>query len=163
MLQIFPNKSAVISAIIEKMHKDFYASGFLYNPQSQQILLQQPITADENSQWGLLENEVVGGGFGEETFKELVLRHLNVKLSLRKIFYIYTRYASGTEKNHSIYYAEVRKLRKSLQSKKHRFNWFTFKQIYKLNIPEQVEHDIMVGKRVIDSEVRRSLGQQTIG
>lgn len=145
------------------MHKDFYASGFLYNPQSQQILLQQQITADENSPWGLLENEVVNGDFGEKVFKDLIQKHLKVRVSLKNILYIYTRYAEGTDKNHSIYYVEVRRLRKKLSSKKFRFAWFTFKQVGKLNISEQVEHDIMVGKRVIDSAVRKSLGQQTIG
>ncbi len=145
------------------MHKDFYASGFLYNPQSQQILLQQQITADENSQWGLLEHEVTNGSSGEEVFKDLVLKHLNVKIGLKNILYVYTRFSTETNKDHSIYYAEVRKLKKQLSSKKFRFAWFTFKQICKLNISEQVEHDVMVGKRVIDSSIRRSLGQQTIG
>jgi hypothetical protein len=145
------------------MHKDFYASGFLYNPQSQQILLQQPSAAEDNGPWGLLEDEVDSGSFGEQTFKDLVEKNLKAKLSLKKILYIYTRFANGTEKDHSIYYAEVKKLRKNIVSKKHKFAWFGFKQIHKLNLSEQTRHDIMVGQRVIDSATRKSLGQQTIG
>jgi hypothetical protein len=145
------------------MHKDFYASGFLYNPQSQQILLQKQITDDDNTPWGLLEDEVVDGSFGEEAFKKLVLKHLNVKLNLKKILYVYTRYAERTNKDHSIYYAETRKIQKKLLSKRLKFAWFDFKHIHKLNLSEQAKHDIMVGQRVIDSATRRSLGQQTIG
>jgi hypothetical protein len=145
------------------MHKDFYASGFLYNPLSQQILLQQQTAADENSPWGLLESEVTNGSCGEETFRNLISKHLNIKISLRKIFYIYTRYADGADKHHSIYYAEVKRAPKSFSSNKSKFSWFTFKQIHKLTLSEQTKHDIMVGQRVIDSAIRKSLGQQTIG
>ena len=144
------------------MHKDFYASGFLYNPLSQQILLQQNL-ADENGSWNLLGDQVNGETFGEEAFKNLVQKHLNVKISLKNILYVYTRYASGTNKNHSIYYAEVKRARKTFLSKKYRFNWFNFKQLHKLNLSEQTEHDITVGQRVIQSAIRKSLGLRTIG
>jgi len=144
------------------MHNDFYASGFLYNPLSQQILLQQNLT-DENAPWTLLEDEVGSGSFGEETFKDLVHKHLKIKLNLKKILYVYTRNAIGTEKDHSIYYAEIKRARKSFMSKTSRFAWFNFKQLHKLNIAEQTKHDITVGQRVIESTIRRSLGLRTIG
>ncbi len=145
------------------MHNDFYASGFLYNPLSQQILLQQQNNADENGPWALLENEVGAEASGEQTFKDLISKHLNLKISLKKIFYIYTRYASGTDKDHSIYYAEVKRVGKKMLAKEGRFAWFSFKQVPKLNLSEQTKHDIVVGQRVIESAIRKSLGQQTIG
>jgi hypothetical protein len=48
-------------------------------------------------------------------------------------------------------------------TKKAAFAWFSFKQIQKLRIPDQIKQDIIVGQRVIDSATRKSLGQQTIG
>ncbi len=145
------------------MHKDFYASGFLYNPQAQQILLQQQITADENSQWSLFGKRVGRGKSGEETFLELIFEHLKLKLKLKNVFYVYTKFASGKNQDHSIYYAIVKRKFKLPLANSVTFEWFSFKQLHKLSISEQTKHDIMIGQRVIDSAIRKSLGLKTIG
>jgi hypothetical protein len=61
-----------------------------------------------------------------------------------------------------MHYAIVNKLEKFPDNAKTLFSWFTFKQIQKLHISNQIKQDIIVGQRVIDSAIRKSLGQQTI-
>jgi ADP-ribose pyrophosphatase YjhB (NUDIX family) len=144
------------------MHKDFYASGFLYHPKTQQILLQQPITADTQDQWSLFEGESLNNEAAAQTFKRVIFFHLKLELKPKNIFLIYSYLHDDKGKNNFIHYAIVRKLEKFPDTKKTLFAWFTFKQIQKMRISNQVKQDIIVGQRVIDSAVRKSLGQQTI-
>jgi hypothetical protein len=144
------------------MHKDFYASGFLYHPKSQQILLQQPNTADGGTEWSLFEGEGLDRETAAETFKRIVFSHLHLELQSKNIFPIYSYLHDDKGKNNFIHYAIVKKLEIFPNTKKTLFSWFTFKQIQKLHISNQIKQDIIVGQRVIDSAVRKSLGQQTI-
>ncbi|OGH08201.1 MAG: hypothetical protein A2152_00565 [Candidatus Levybacteria bacterium RBG_16_35_6] len=144
------------------MHKGFYASGFLYHPSSEQILLQQITTADKDSTWSLFEGKTADDTSGEEMFRDIISRALNIKLKLRGIFCVY-KYTCKQEINHRIYYAELGKLRKFASFNNREFSWFSPKQIHKLNLSDQTRHDIVVGFRVIESSIRRSLGLRTIG
>ena len=144
------------------MHKDFYASGFLYHPKSQQILLQQPNTADSGTEWSLFEGEGLDEETAAETFKRVIFAHLRLELKPKNIFPIYSYFHDNKGKNNFIHYAIVKKLETFPNTKKALFSWFTFKQIQKLRISNQIKQDIIVGQRVIDSAVRKSLGQQTI-
>jgi len=144
------------------MHKDFYASGFLYHPKTQQILLQQPTTADTGTEWSLFEGESLNEETTEETFKRIIYFHLRLELKPKNIFLIYSYFHDDKGKDNFIHYAIVRKLEKFPDTKKTLFSWFTFKQIQKMHISNQVKQDIIVGQRVIDSAMRKSLGQQTI-
>ena len=145
------------------MHKDFYASGFLYHPRSQQILLQQANTAETGTAWALFEGESLNGETAEETFKRIIYSHLRLELKPKNIYSIYSYFHTVKGKDNYIHYAIIRKLEKFPNTKKTLFSWFTFKQIQKLHIPDQIKQDIIVGQRVIDSAMRKSLGQQTIG
>jgi hypothetical protein len=145
------------------MHKDFYASGFLYHPNSQQILLQQQNSASDNPGWSLFGKKAVKDKSGEETFKQLFYEEFNIKLSKNKIKSVYYYFSKELNKDQNIYYAEVKSLHRFSKSKKNGLAWFTFKQIQKLNLSDQTKHDIIVSQRVIDSSIRKSLGQQTIG
>lgn len=144
------------------MHKDFYASGFLYHPKSQQILLQQPNTADAGTEWSLFEVECVGKETAVDAFKRIIHSHLHLELKPKNIYPIYSYFHDEKGKTNFLHYAIVRKLETFPSTKKTIFSWFTFKQIQKLHIPNQIKQDIIVGQRVIDSAVRKSLGQQTI-
>lgn len=144
------------------MHKDFYASGFLYHPKSEQILLQQKIIINGNSYWTLFTKKSTEDKSGEESFNELLHETLNLDLKLNKIKIIYS-YVSKELNKQNIYYAEVKSLQKYPVSENTTFTWFTFKQIHKINVSEQTKHDIIVGQRVIDSNMRRDLGERTIG
>lgn len=144
------------------MHKDFYASGFIYHQKTQQILLQQVNSDDETPVWSLLSEKGAINKAGEEIFKDLSYKQLKLKLNIKHIHLIYTYFSQETNKNHNIYYAEVTKLHKIPSSKKITFSWFTFKQIGKLNLLKQTKQDIVIGQRVIQSAVRKVLGERTI-
>lgn len=145
------------------MHNDFYASGFLYHPKTAQILLQQQNSASEDSTWTLFGKNVFKNKTGEETLKDIFYQELNIKLSLKKINIIYNYFSKELNKETNVYYAEVKTLHKFPTPKKTNYAWFTFKKIQKMNLSVQTKHDIVVGQRVIDSSMRKSLGQQTIG
>lgn len=144
------------------MHKSFYASGFLYHQKSQQILLQQQNSADETSSWSLFGKPSIKDKTGEEIIKD-IFEEFDLKLSLKNINLIYTYFSKEKNKEHNVYYAEVKKLHKFSPSKKTELAWFSFKQIQKMNLSDQAKHDIMVGLRVIQSSIRRTLGERTIG
>jgi hypothetical protein len=144
------------------MHKDFYASGFLYHPKTQQILLQQPSTADSGTAWSLFEVECQGKETAVDAFKRIVHSQLHLELKPKNIYPIYSYFHEGKGKNNFLHYAIVRKLETFPNTKKTIFSWFTLKQIQKMHIPDQIKQDIIVGQRVIDSAMRKSLGQQTI-
>jgi len=143
------------------MHNDFYASGFLYHPKTQQILLQQEITAELEPTWSLFGGDSSGKETSEEAFKRIIKSALKLDLKLNTICQIYNYFHEEKHKDSFVHYAKVRKMEKFVNGK-FTYAWFTFKEIQKLRIPNSVKQDIIVGQRVIDSAVRRSLGQQTI-
>lgn len=145
------------------MHKDIYASGFLYHPKTAQILLQQQNSTNDNSAWTLFGTDVFKDKTAEETLKDIFYKELNIKLSLKNINIIYNYFSNELNKETNVYYAEVKRLHKIPMLKKINCAWFTFKKIQKLNLSAQAKHDIVVGQRVIDSYIRKSLGQRTIG
>ena len=144
------------------MHKDFYVSGFLYHRKTQQILLQQLITADSGAEWSLFEGDCLDKETAGEAFKRIIQTHLNLELKPKNIFPIYSYFHDKKGKNNFLHYAISKKLEKFPESADKAFAWFSLKQIQKLHIPNQIKQDIIVGQRVIDSAVRKSLGQQTI-
>ena len=144
------------------MHKDFYASGFLYHPKTQQILLQQSSIVDSGAEWSLFEGDCLDKETAEEAFKRIIQTHLNLELKPKNIFPIYSYFHDKKGKNNFLHYAIINKLEKFPDNTKTLFTWFSFKQIQKLHISNQIKQDIIVGQRVIDSAMRKSLGQQTI-
>jgi hypothetical protein len=144
------------------MHKKFYASGFLYHSRSQQILLQQQISASKEPMWFLFGGEGDGDDNGEEAFSRVINDILNIKLKLSAVCPVYKYFHEELKRDNYICYAKIGRLEKFAETKDMVFGWFNFKQVQKLNLAEQTKHDIMVAQRVIDSATRRSLGQQTI-
>ncbi|MBI4099723.1 NUDIX hydrolase [Candidatus Microgenomates bacterium] len=136
------------------MKKNSYTSGFLLHSNSQQILLQQN-SAEEQPTWNLL------GGMSEKNFQKVVAKLLNLKLQPKAVVPVYDYSSKG--KKHFISYAEVDKLSDFPASKTSLFKWFTAKEISKLPLSSQTKQDIIVGRRVIDSQIRRDAGEQTIG
>lgn len=136
------------------MHSNFYTGGFLYHPESQQILLQQK-TDEEAQTWTLL------GNLNKKNFKSLVLKLLNLHLQPKAILPVYDYALKG--KKHLISYAEVGKLENFLATTTYLFKWFTAKEISKLPLSGQTKQDLIVGQRVINSQIRKDAGEQTIG
>jgi hypothetical protein len=140
------------------MHKNIYASGFLYHSRTQQILLQQENI--DNSQWSLFSGDNEDIEDIKEAFLKIINKHLKLELKPSSICPVYNYLDNG--KNIHIFYANVKKVEKFFDKKK-TFSWFTFKQIQKLLLSEQVKQDIIVSQRVIDSSIRRKMGLRTIG
>lgn len=145
------------------MHKDLYASGFLYHPRSQQILLQQSTDPNDKQKWSLFEGKRLVDESSEEAFKRIALEILNIKLNHSSIHLVYEYFHPQMGRNQSITYAEVKTQKKLMATKGLLFGWFTFRQISRLGLSEQTKQDLTVGQRVIDSAMRKSLGQRTIG
>ena len=142
------------------MHKDFYASGFLYHPASEQILLQQNTSVSHiSSPWSL-----VGGSYMEEdapeaSFKDIILNLLDIKISV--VYPVYAYFNEDTEKNQYIGYSTV-KTRHNFSSKNGlTFAWFSFRDVLKLPTTKQTKHDIVVGQRVIEAATRKREGIHT--
>lgn len=147
------------------MHKDFYASGFLYHLPSQQILLQQKSTvdiSDTSSLWTLFGGQGYLRENPEATFQRVVNKLLRIKVSLTNIYPIYTYFYKEINQDHAVVYAEVENMQEFSSLNKIRCAWFTMKQILKLDISQQTKQDVTVGQRVIDSRMRKSLGLQTL-
>lgn len=145
------------------MHKDFYASGFIYHSKTAQILLQQENSAENEPLWSLFGGESKASEKSpEETFVRIIYLHLKIKLNPKNVFVVYNYPHESKNKDHFIHYAKINKLEKFKNTKKKLFSWFTFKQIQKLKISEQTKQDIMVSQRVIASSIRKKLGERTI-
>jgi hypothetical protein len=142
------------------MHKKFYASGFLYHPQSQQILLQQNSSiGNVSSPWLLF-----GGNYSEKDepealFKNLILDLLDIEIGA--VHPIYSYLNENNEAFQYIVYSRLNKFQNFSSRNNLTFAWFTFKEILKLKITPQTKHDIVVGQRVIEAAVRKSLGEHT--
>lgn len=135
------------------MHKSFYASGFLYNLPSQQILLRQDNIL--TSFWSLFgqkgqkyENPIL-------VFQKAISQQLHIKLALKAIYPVYDYFKKGTEENCYVLYAQVDLTEREFHARKNSSTeWFTFKQITKLSFSDQIKRDLVVAERVINAKAR---------
>ncbi len=135
------------------MTKNCYFGGFLYHPDSQKILLQENRLEDQLS-WSLL------GDFEERGFQKVIAKVLGLKLHPQEFLPIYDYIAK--KKHYFIFYVEVKNLSDFPAKKNYSFKWFTTKEISKLPLPNLTKQDITVGRRVIDSQIRRNAGERFI-
>lgn len=139
------------------MHKVNYASGFLYNPESEQILLQQHVSSSPTN-WSLFENVYDEKDSAENVFTKTIHQILRVQLDFVYPVYSYVNELSG--KNQNVFYAICHHA--LLPSRKnYHVKWFSFKELTKMQLNEQVRHDIIVGQRVIDAAGRKERGEHT--
>lgn len=139
------------------MHKVFYASGFLYHSGSQQILLQQ-----NNSKWSMLGSQSRASETSVENFRRIVRAFLKLDLPAKSIREVYNYHHPVLKQEHYVSYAEIKKIIKFPPSKETTFAWFTLKDTAKLPLSVQTKQDIIVGQRVINSQIRKDAGEQTI-
>lgn len=146
MGEIFCDKSAIIVL----MHKAVYASGFLYHPPTQQILLQRPSDTDTASPWFLFtvikrQHETL-----PVAFQRAIAEQLHIKLPLKNIFQVYDYEDESLQARNVIHYAEVKTLgAKTKTEAGNTLQWCTIRQINKLPLSEQTRQDIVIGQRVI--------------
>lgn len=140
--------------------KKFYASGFLYHPDSTKILLQQENSHDPKSLWSMLGSKSVGKETSQENFVRNAKAFLHLNLLNDSICSVYDYLYLG--KNY-VSYAIVKKLTDFPTIGKTVFAWFKIKEITKLSLSAQTRQDLTIGQRVIDCEIRKKSGGQTIG
>lgn len=140
------------------MHKKFYASGFLYHLPSQQILLQQDTSSQNlSSQWVLFEKAHSENAIPETVFETIISEVLHIKINT-----VYPVYAYAYEDtNQSVFYSELAIIKDFPTKNGLLFKWFSFREIRSLHIIEQTRHDIVVGQRVIEAELRKRRGEHT--
>lgn len=138
-----------------RVHKNFYASGFLYHPGSGQILLQQNLDNPQPN-WTLL-----GGAVGKN-FYDHVKGLLKLKIDKRDVHEVYDYRHPTLKKKHYVSYVEINKKAQFSPIKNLAFSWFGIKDVSKLPVSSQTKQDIIVGFRVIGSSLRKTAGEQTI-
>lgn len=143
------------------MHKDFYASGFLYHPRTQQILLQKGKQTDLNSTWSLICIKSLKNETEKEAFKRLLNILFCLDVEIKSIFPVYNYYHEGLKKNNYISYVKVKKT-EDYSDNNVSYRWFDLKEILKLKINSQTKQDITVMQRVIDSSIRKLNGEKFI-
>ncbi|MBI4080382.1 MAG: NUDIX domain-containing protein [Candidatus Levybacteria bacterium] len=138
------------------MHKAFYASGFLYRPQTQQILLQQLTKDTPNTSpiWSLIGGESQKEEQAERTFQKIIAKLLKVKLDVKSITAVYDYFHNEHKKIHFVLYGEVGERQPIRIPKGATFSWFTFQQTLKLPFSDQTKQDIIVAQRVINAKIR---------
>lgn len=152
-------KKDVQSAIIGKMHKKIYASGFIYNTASQQILLQQ---LPAQPQWSLFIGDKDPAEKIEDAFQRIIKERLGITIPLDTIYFVYD-YVAENDETHYIAYAEKEFTDAEIaQLEKKETGWFSFKQLQKLSISPQHKQDIIIAQRVIHAREREKVANEAI-
>lgn len=139
----------------------FYASGFLYNPKTNQILLLQSSTEDDVSPfWSILGGESREGEDAQITFQRIVHELLNVDIKMKHIYPVYDYFHEKLDKINYVFYAEVKNPRILKPIKKRIFSWMNFSETSKLPFSARTKQDVIVGERVINLKKRLDQGLQ---
>lgn len=138
------------------MHKDFYASGFLYFPTSQQILLHQPNHEKNTSPslWHMIGGRSNKDEDAHKAFIRIVHELLKIKLNPKLVYPVYDYFHETLHTTNHVFYAEVEDVSKIRVPGVSNLSWFTFKQTVKLSFTQQTKQDIIVAQRVINAQAR---------
>ena len=140
------------------MHKDFYASGFLYHLPTEQILLQQRLSSNNGSPqqpWILFGGKNHYSEDTPMTFQRIIREQLHHILPTETIYPIYDYFNSELNQNYYMQYSQLETNLPKLHVRKgYVIKWFTFNQLAKISLTEQTRQDIIVGQRVIDAAFR---------
>ena len=139
------------------MHKDFYASGFLYHYPTEQILLQQLISSKNGlpQPWTLFGGKNHSSEDTQKTFQRIIKEQLHHTLPIDSIYPIFDYFSKELNQDYYMQYSELETdLPKLYVRKGYIIEWFTFKQLLKISLTEQTRQDIIVGQRVIDAAFR---------
>ncbi|MBU4017288.1 hypothetical protein KKF69_07505, partial [Patescibacteria group bacterium] len=80
---------------------------------------------------------------------------------IREVLPVYSYLNENSDEFQYIVYSQLGELRNFSSKNGQTFGWFTFKEVLKLKVTEQTKHDIVVGQRVIEAAMRKSLGEHT--
>ena len=130
------------------MHKDLYASGFLYNKSTQQILLRQHTSAP--FVWSLFGGKTQNGEDPAATFGRIIQEQLGTKTTVNPIYDYFDKELNA---QCHVFYGQINTTKK-ISSDQKNIRWFTFKEILKLPIDKQAKQNITIGRRVIEAIAR---------
>lgn len=148
------------SEYTKHVHKTFYASGFLFHQESQQILLHQTQQKNDTvSVWSMFGGTNDKEDDGAVTFQQMIYDVLNLKLARKHIYPVYNYFHNVHNTMHYVYYAQVTKMQ-NYAFEGETLSWFTFKQTLKLPFAQQTKQDIVVAQRVIDLQKRITMHTQ---
>lgn len=133
------------------MHKDFYASGFIYHLPTQQILLQQH---SSSSFWLLFGGKNSSGESPTSTFCRVIQEQLQINITPKIVYPVYDYFNKAQGKHHYFFYIQLKNKKEFTPRKEYAIEWLTFKKLYKLALTEQTRQDITVGQRVINAVAR---------
>lgn len=137
------------------MHKPFYASGFLYNLKTNQILLLQ-----SSAYYSMLGGESKEGEEAQITFQRIMNKVLNLNLKNKDIYPIYDYFHDTLDKINYVFYAEVKSPKTFNSFKKSTLSWVSFSETLKLLFSPHTKQDVIVGERVINLKRRLALNLQ---
>ena len=135
------------------MHKPFYASGFLYNLKTNQILLLCS-PDDTKSSYSMLGGEGYAGEEAQTAFQRVINKLLNLNLKAKDIYPIYDYFHETQGKINYVFYAEVKRTPNFKSIKANTLSWVTFNETLKLLFSDHTKQDIIVGERVINLKWR---------
>ena len=138
------------------MHKAFYASGFLYHPPTQQILLQQK--SEEDLTLTTFGAEGKHPDTPEDVFQKLLTEKLGIRIPKSGIYRVYDYPNESLGKQYFLMYAECPEAELNFKLNGiESVGWFPFKQVGKLKLTQQIRQDITVGQRVINYAERQKM------
>ncbi len=142
------------------MHKKFYASGFIYHEPTGQILLQKPQLSETSSKWTMIGAFYEESEKPEEAFIQAVKELLGIQIDTP--YFVYTYFDDKENTDRHIFYAIINEKSDYPPKNDQSFQWFTFKEILKIQASQQVKHDVVVGQRVIEAQLRKDRGEQSL-
>lgn len=142
------------------MQKPFYASGFLYNLKSQQILLLQTSKQDAMSSWSMIGGESSDGEEALSAFQRVIRKSLDMKLENSDIYPIYDYLDEEMDKINYVFYAEIKTKPNVTKFKGSDISWVSFSELSKLSFTPHTKQDLIVGERVINLKQRVTLNIQ---
>ncbi len=136
------------------MQKNFYASGFLYNLKTRQILLLKPAQQDDSlTKWSMFGGEGQEGEDAPMAFGRIVKELLDLELKTKQICPVYDYFHEAMDKFNYVFYAEVKKPLD--ETKLNNLSWVTFQETLKLVFSSHTKQDVIVGERVIRLKERQ--------
>lgn len=131
------------------MHKVFYASGFLYHPPTQQILLHQ--SSEDGVTLSTFSGKFSGDEKADKVFKDLIAKTLGLDLTDKNIYEVYDYFHEELGAHCFVFFANVKKQTLEFKLKGvESVGWFPLKQLPKLKLAGKARQDIIVGQRVIN-------------
>lgn len=131
----------------KRVHKSFYASGFLYHAPSRQILLQQ-LNRGGNADIVLFGGKSGNGHDPRAVFQHCIEKALGKTIAASSIHEVYD-YIHDTRGEQFIFFIEVTGISPDTYPSNVNAGWFSLAKLSKYAMSEQTRHDIIVGERVI--------------